>query len=628
MAETSIIRIFSSHRIDVETQTIPCESIVPVRCGAALDTSNRSHLAGDNVGDNISQKRLSFCELTVQYWAWKNVEADYYGLCHYRRFFNFTHIQYPTDAYKNVMEEQICNETIRKFGLTDQDIQQIVKDADIILPEKRDVSTFPGHFKSIEDHFARANFHHVHDLHTAIDILCELYPEYRESAKAYLSGHEGWFCMMYVMRKSLFQAFSEWLFSILFELEKRLDTSDYCEEELRQIGFIAERLLGIFVLHSLRIQPQLRVKELQTVFFQYPLAKPTPTPWSASADKIVPIALSSSDTLSPACGVTIRSILDHASDDRYYDIVVLHHSIAPAHRQALENLALERNNARVRLIDVTARVSAYTLGTTSHILAETYYRFLIQEVLPEYGKVIYLDSDLIVRADLARLFDTDIGDHLLAAVRDAEMAGQMKRIPSVRIYVQNELKLQNPFAYFQAGVMILNTEALRKERTSAEWLQLASAKLYTYMDQDLLNAYCEGRVFFLDMRWNVLTDNRGRRIDSCIRYAPYAIAKAYLDSRRDPFILHYAGDEKPWNSLSCDESLAFWTVAQGTPFTKELLKMLMGEKEQNASFAENRGLTYLDNSFVPNIGLREALFLYIKKMFPKVLPKIRRLIGR
>lgn len=193
MAETSIIRIFSSHRIDVETQTIPCESIVPVRCGAALDTSNRSRLAGDNVGDNISQKRLSFCELTVQYWAWKNVEADYYGLCHYRRFFNFTHIQYPTDAYKNVMEEQICNETIRKFGLTDQDIQQIVKDADIILPEKRDVSTFPGHFKSIEDHFARANFHHVHDLHTAIDILCELYPEYRESAKAYLSGHEGWF---------------------------------------------------------------------------------------------------------------------------------------------------------------------------------------------------------------------------------------------------------------------------------------------------------------------------------------------------------------------------------------------------------------------------------------------------
>lgn len=56
--------------------------------------------------------------------------------------------------------------------------------------------------------------------------------------------------------------------------------------------------------------------------------------------------------------------------------------------------------------------------------------------------------------------------------------------------------------------------------------------------------------------------------------------------------------------------------------------MLMGEKGQNASFAENRGLTYLDDSFVPNIGLREALFLYIKKMFPKVLPKIRRLIGR
>ena len=57
---------------------------VPVRCGAALDENDKGNaIMGDNTGDNISEKRISFCEYTVQYWAWKNYDADYYGLCHY-----------------------------------------------------------------------------------------------------------------------------------------------------------------------------------------------------------------------------------------------------------------------------------------------------------------------------------------------------------------------------------------------------------------------------------------------------------------------------------------------------------------------------------------------------------------
>ena len=43
--------------------------------------------AGDNTGDHISAKNPQFCELTGLYWAWKNVDADYIGLAHYRRHF-------------------------------------------------------------------------------------------------------------------------------------------------------------------------------------------------------------------------------------------------------------------------------------------------------------------------------------------------------------------------------------------------------------------------------------------------------------------------------------------------------------------------------------------------------------
>lgn len=80
------IKIFVSRRIDTNSTLINNPLYFPVRCGAVFDNSGSPAYAGDNTGDNISDRRNSFCEFTVQYWAWKNVKADYYGLCHYRRY--------------------------------------------------------------------------------------------------------------------------------------------------------------------------------------------------------------------------------------------------------------------------------------------------------------------------------------------------------------------------------------------------------------------------------------------------------------------------------------------------------------------------------------------------------------
>lgn len=67
----------------------PNPYLYPIQVGTALAKEALEGMLHDNEGDNISKKNKSYCELTAQYWAWKNEEADYYGFFHYRRYFSF-----------------------------------------------------------------------------------------------------------------------------------------------------------------------------------------------------------------------------------------------------------------------------------------------------------------------------------------------------------------------------------------------------------------------------------------------------------------------------------------------------------------------------------------------------------
>ena len=112
------IAIFVSHRIDKPCYTPKSSIYHPMRCGAVYDESN-STIPGDNTGENISAKRMQYCELTVQYWAWKNYQADYYGLCHYRRYFSFSDTIFQQKRF-NVIEDNSIEASLVKYSLIDE----------------------------------------------------------------------------------------------------------------------------------------------------------------------------------------------------------------------------------------------------------------------------------------------------------------------------------------------------------------------------------------------------------------------------------------------------------------------------------------------------------------------------
>lgn len=180
--------------------------------------------AGDDTGENISEKNPTFCELTCLYWQWKNVDADVYGLCHYRRYFG----------------NRKWWESRKERLLKEQDIRKLLRHCDIILPKKR-------HYwiETREAQYAHA--HHPEDLRCVEEILAEKYPDYLADWQWMLNTRSGHICNMFIMRKELFDAYCGWLFDILFEAERRLDIGSYSDKDRRVFGYLAERLLDVWI---------------------------------------------------------------------------------------------------------------------------------------------------------------------------------------------------------------------------------------------------------------------------------------------------------------------------------------------------------------------------------------------
>lgn len=574
--ENQPVRIFVSTHKDVNF--FQGDVLQPVQVGASLRSGSIRHALRDDAGENISDLNPMYCELTTQYWAWKNVDAEYYGFCHYRRYFDFSPVRHSENPWGEIIADRICDETQREYRLDDASIREAVEGYDVITTEFKDLRRFPADYSTPHEHYEKAPQLNIDDLDRCMRIVAEMHPDYAEDVEAYLRGNTSCFCNMFIMRKGIFQDYCAWLFPILERFLAESDMSCYSREGLRTPGHLAERLLNIYHNHHMRIGAGWRTKQLQCVHFERPersyglqeVHSPRYLP-------VVPVVLAADDNYVPMLTTTIYSMLKNASTSFHYDVVVIGRDI-PAERRSVMAAFLSRfPNMTLRFVDPNPIVGAYELKTNNaHIGIETYYRFLIQGLLPFYDKVLYLDSDLVVEGDVSELFSSDLGDDLLAAVHDIDFLGNLNLDDGVRMrYSKEVLRLDDPYGYFQAGVLLLNTRALRGLCTVGEWLEAVSNSKFIYDDQDVLNSRCQGRVRYLDYRWNVMNDCRGR-VGKLFSIAPASVYDAYLASRENPAIVHYAGADKPWNCVRCDEAARFWAYARETPFYEELVRSLSG----------------------------------------------------
>lgn len=546
-----------------------------IQVGAANQKEHFADMIHDDGGENISSKNPSFCELTAQYWAWKNLKADYYGFFHYRRYLNFSEKKYVTDGWGNVLEDKLSSQMQKKYGLTDGRIEKVVSQYDLIIAEEKDVKKMPSKNQSVYEQYKDGNSLHIEDLDMVCQIVLRKYPEYKEDLEQYLKGTKTCLCNMYIMKKELFYEYMQWLFDILFEFEAKADMSDYSTEGFRTPGHLAERLFTLFYLHAKRTR-NLRIKSLQTVVVLNTDYHGQEDVLPAFEQNNIAIALASNDYFVPYMSTLLQSILEHSNQNVNYDILIMTQDISDNNRKILKNMCSAYPNFSVRFLDPTEFIEGYEFFVRGHFSMETYYRLVLPELLPEYEKILYLDSDMVVQADVAKLYQENIGGYLIGACHDADTAGLYNGFePNKKEYTDHMLKLKEPYHYFQAGTLLMNLKEFRKRYTVEKILKYAVSMKFQLLDQDILNKLCEGSVKFLDMSWNVMVDYGRIRQSQIIALAPKWLNDLYKESRKQPKIIHYAGPEKPWIHPEMDFGIEFWNYAKRTPYYEYMISRMI-----------------------------------------------------
>ena len=538
----------------------------------------------DDEGENIANLNPHYCELTTQYWAWKNINADYYGFCHYRRYFDFSETAHEENAFGEIMDDYIDAKAEKEYGLDDENIARVVKQYDVITTPFGNLDIIINKYGSPRALWEAAPLLHDDDLKRCYQILCAMYPDYKEDAQDFFNGNKACFCNMFIMKKEIFFDYCEWMFPILEEFDKNTDYSTYSKEALRTPGHLSERLLNIYLMHHKRIGSNWKFKELQCVHFTNPEPAEQLKPLDVTDKPIIPVVFAADDNYVPQLTTTVYSAMKNADPSYFYDVTVLQRNISWDKQERMRGFFKQFPNMNLRFTNVDRELAGYELSTNNaHISVETYYRFLIQKLLPFYDKVLYLDSDIIINGDIAKLYNIDLQGKLLGAVRDIDFLGNLNVKHGKRMnYAKTVLKMQNPYDYFQAGVLVLNTKAMREHYTIEQWLAYASNPDFIYNDQDVLNAHCEGNVLYLPWEWNVVHDCGGR-VGNLFVQAPNDIYDAYMKSRSNPQIIHYAGFQKPWTDPDCDFASIYWKYARETPFYERLLKRVVKANESQIS---------------------------------------------
>ncbi len=267
--------------------------------------------------------------------------------------------------------------------------------------------------------------------------------------------------------------------------------------------------------------------------------------------KQIPIVFSADDNYCPFLAVALSSILDNASEENFYKVYVLNTGITSENEKKLSKFNC--SNMSIKFIDVASRMDKINkdkIHLRDYYTKAIYYRIFIPSLFPQYDKILYLDCDVVLVADVANLYNYDVKDNIFVAIHEETMT----QFEVFGKYSEEFLGVKRE-NYFNSGILLMNCVQYRKENIEEKFIDLMHAhKFEVAPDQDYLNVLCKDKIGYAEIGWN----------------------KTPFDNDFDDNnlrLIHYKLNLKPWHYDGIRYEKFFWKYAFNTPYYKELLCM-------------------------------------------------------
>ena len=269
--------------------------------------------------------------------------------------------------------------------------------------------------------------------------------------------------------------------------------------------------------------------------------------------KEIPIFFSTDDNYIPYLDVAISSLIANASSGYQYRIIVLNTGLCTDNiRRVKQN---EKEGFTIDFVNISKDVEAIRsrLRDVYHFSVVTYYRLFIASLFLQYDKVIYLDCDIVVLGDISELYNIEIGENILGAAPEEFV----RHTDEFRLYASNALGV-DPDGYVNAGVLLMNLKAFRKNKIEDKFIRLISEYDFDLLDPDqaYLNYLCYGKIYALPNGWN-----KEPNLIEC-------------EGKKN--IVHYALYKKPWQYDDVIDGEYFWHYARRSLFYDQICKNKRG----------------------------------------------------
>ncbi|MDL2235499.1 polysaccharide pyruvyl transferase family protein [Christensenellaceae bacterium OttesenSCG-928-L17] len=271
--------------------------------------------------------------------------------------------------------------------------------------------------------------------------------------------------------------------------------------------------------------------------------------------KTINIAFAVNDGYMKHLNVAIFSLLKNNSNASFC-INILCDQLSEQSKESVKTFLKFHKDTTIEFIELKDRISLFEKLELSidYISKETYFRYILADVLPDKDKVLYLDADILVVGDISKLYNTDISKYYMAGAEDPHILADGYK-PTVG-FGHKDL-------YVNAGVLLFNLTKIRQDNMVQKLFSntLKYWNRIKYQDQDILNITFRGHIRKIDKRYNFVWYNVQNNISS------------YSDAA----IFHYIGGNKPWDSYGLDTRPDYFYVYD--EYCDDYLRVVRGVKD-------------------------------------------------